>query len=82
MDGWIDRWTGRLDEWVGGQFYYRRIWHATPGSTSTSTWLHATINHDFCSAGGCVLKRIKRSDRKVRSEKKEDLIGKVEEKKV
>ena len=49
--------------------------------TSTSTWLHAAVNHDFCSAGGCVLKRIKRNDRKVRSEKKkEDLIGKVEEK--
>ena len=39
-------------------------------STSTSTWLHAAVNHDFCSAGGCVLKRIKRNDRKVRSEKK------------
>ena len=37
---------------------------------STSTWLHAAVNHDFCSAGGCVLKRIKRNDRKVRSEKK------------
>ena len=50
-------------------------------STSTSTWLHAAVNHDFCSAGGCDLKRIKRNDRKVRSEKKyEDLIGKVEEK--
>ena len=47
---------------------------------STSTWLHAADNHDFCSAVGCVFKRIKRNDRKVRSEKKEDLIGKVEEK--
>ena len=37
---------------------------------STSTWLHAAVNHDFCSVGGCVLKRIKRNDRKVRSEKK------------
>ena len=41
-----------------------------PTSTSTSTWLHAAVNHDFCSAGGCVLKRIKRNNRKVRSEKK------------
>ena len=49
-------------------------------NTCTSTWLHAAVNHDFCSAGGCVLKRIKRNDRKVKSEKKEDLIGKVEEK--
>ena len=40
------------------------------GGVSTSTWLHAAINHDICSAGGCVFKRIKRNDRKVRSEKK------------
>ena len=49
------------------------VWHAKARSlenTSTSTWLHAAVNHDFCSAGGCDLKRIKRNDRKVRSEKK------------
>ena len=58
----------------------QRVQHF-PTSTSTSTWLHAAVNHDFCRAGGCDLKRIKRNDRKVRSEKKyEDLIGKVEEK--
>ena len=45
-----------------------------------NTWLHAAVNHDFCSVGGCDLKRIKRNDRKVRSRKNEDLIGKVEEK--
>ena len=38
-------------------------------STFTSTWLHAAVNHDFCSAGGCVLK------------KKRETIGKSEEKK-
>ena len=35
-------------------------------ATSTSTWLHAAINH-----GGFDFKRIKRNDRKVRSEKME-----------
>ena len=43
--------------------------------------LHAAVIHDFCSAGGCHLRKEQRENNwKVKSENKnENLIGKVEE---